>query len=281
MTDVLLRYRRTTGTSPTGSIITTATDPGAVVRVTPVQRFDTTDGEMLPTSLVVDIDTKVTLEPGPYWFEAVGVFNGVGGKLPPSVTRQCRMVPTSTAGFPVNADGSIDIDDLVEISPSTAGSLTPEIQAYIDAQIANITGGGPGSVYAIDILDSTLTGRNVIKATDAAAARTAIGAGTGSSNLALGTTSTTAAAGTTVATANSAATTAAAAQAAADAANTAVTARVISPTASGLYVAFVFVTSSTSTARPTVASSVAILWVIPGATTAPVNIGPNDLWFST
>lgn len=47
---------------------------------------------------------------------------------------------------------------------------------------------------ATDISDATTVGRNVIKAADAAAARTAIGAGTGNgtSNLALGTTSTTA-----------------------------------------------------------------------------------------
>lgn len=45
------------------------------------------------------------------------------------------------------------------------------------------------------ITDSTAVGRSVLAAADAAAARTAIGAGTGNSNLALGTTSTTAKAG--------------------------------------------------------------------------------------
>lgn len=48
---------------------------------------------------------------------------------------------------------------------------------------------------AANISDSTATGRSVLTAVDAAAARTAIGAGTGSSNLAIGTTSTTAKAG--------------------------------------------------------------------------------------
>lgn len=48
---------------------------------------------------------------------------------------------------------------------------------------------------AANISDATEVGRNVLTAADAAAARTAIGAGTGSSNLALGTTSTTAKAG--------------------------------------------------------------------------------------
>lgn len=48
---------------------------------------------------------------------------------------------------------------------------------------------------AANISDSTATGQALIKATDAATARAAIGAGTGNSNLALGTTSATAKAG--------------------------------------------------------------------------------------
>ena len=48
---------------------------------------------------------------------------------------------------------------------------------------------------AADISNATAVGRSVLTAADAAAARTAIGAGTGSSNLALGTTSATAKAG--------------------------------------------------------------------------------------
>lgn len=62
--------------------------------------------------------------------------------------------------------------------------------------VSGISGaGGTGSeeIFAIDISDSTIVGRSVITAADAAAARTAIGAGT--SNLALGTTGTTAKAG--------------------------------------------------------------------------------------
>lgn len=54
-------------------------------------------------------------------------------------------------------------------------------------------GGAGGPVTAADITDATTVGRNVLKATDTAAARTAIGAGT--SNLAVGTTGTTAKAG--------------------------------------------------------------------------------------
>ncbi|WP_342480408.1 hypothetical protein NST07_25685 [Paenibacillus sp. FSL L8-0340] len=54
-------------------------------------------------------------------------------------------------------------------------------------------GGGGSTVTAADITDATTVGRSVIKAADAAAARTAIGAGT--SSLALGTTAGTALAG--------------------------------------------------------------------------------------
>ncbi|MEK3987999.1 hypothetical protein MHB77_32245 [Paenibacillus sp. FSL K6-3166] len=54
-------------------------------------------------------------------------------------------------------------------------------------------GGGASTVTAANITDATVVGRNVIKAVDATAARTAIGAGT--SSLALGATAATAAAG--------------------------------------------------------------------------------------
>lgn len=52
---------------------------------------------------------------------------------------------------------------------------------------------------AAQISDATATGRAVVTAADAAAARAAIGAGTGNSNLALGTTASTALAGNTTA----------------------------------------------------------------------------------
>lgn len=57
------------------------------------------------------------------------------------------------------------------------------------------TGGGGGSaaIVAADITDATTVGRNVLKAVDGPAARTAIGAGT--SNLVVGTTAATAKAG--------------------------------------------------------------------------------------
>lgn len=59
-------------------------------------------------------------------------------------------------------------------------------------------GGGDGegtTVTSDDITDATTLGKELLKATNAAAARAAIGAGTGSSNLTVGSTATTAKAG--------------------------------------------------------------------------------------
>lgn len=55
------------------------------------------------------------------------------------------------------------------------------------------SGGGSGAVTAADITDATAVGRDVLTAANAAAARSAIGAGT--SNLTIGTTASTAKAG--------------------------------------------------------------------------------------
>ncbi|MNM10429.1 Head fiber protein [compost metagenome] len=56
----------------------------------------------------------------------------------------------------------------------------PSYVVFIDANgdPIDLGGGGSGSVTAADISDATTVGRNVLKAADAAAARTAIGAGT-------------------------------------------------------------------------------------------------------
>lgn len=56
-------------------------------------------------------------------------------------------------------------------------------------------GGGPVTIVVNDITDATDTGKAVLLADDEEAARAAIGAGTGNSNLALGTTASTAKAG--------------------------------------------------------------------------------------
>lgn len=63
------------------------------------------------------------------------------------------------------------------------------------AAAPTVTGGTNHTHTAAQISNSTAVGRSVLTAVDATAARTAIGAGTGSSNLAIGTTSTTAKAG--------------------------------------------------------------------------------------
>lgn len=79
------------------------------------------------------------------------------------------------------------IGALTSLSTTEKGSLVGainEVAATVDAG---------GTITAAAITDSTVVGRAVLKAVDAAAARTAIGAGT--SNLALGTTASTAKAG--------------------------------------------------------------------------------------
>lgn len=57
------------------------------------------------------------------------------------------------------------------------------------------TGGGAVTVTSDQITDASTVGKNVLKAADAAAARAAIGAGIGNSNLVIGTTATQAKAG--------------------------------------------------------------------------------------
>lgn len=68
-------------------------------------------------------------------------------------------------------------------------------KTYPASPVSSVNGRtGAVDTSSADITDATTVGRNVLKAADAAAARTAIGAGTGNgtSNLAIGTTSTTA-----------------------------------------------------------------------------------------
>ncbi|MCU1145786.1 head fiber protein [Stenotrophomonas maltophilia] len=69
-------------------------------------------------------------------------------------------------------------------------------QAMVKGDVAG-GGGGGGTlpITADNITDASTVGKQVLTAADQAAARTAIGAGTGTSNLAIGTTATTAAAG--------------------------------------------------------------------------------------
>jgi len=80
------------------------------------------------------------------------------------------------------------------VSGSSAGNLPDAEKAYW----SELEDNGPpaGDITSANITDATTVGVDVLTATDAAAARTAIGAGT--SSLVLGTTATTALAGDTV-----------------------------------------------------------------------------------
>ena len=80
----------------------------------------------------------------------------------------------------MNVDNTSDADKPISTLTSTA--LSGKASATHTHVAANIT-------------DSTVTGRSLVTAADAATARSAIGAGTGNSNLAIGTTSSTAKAG--------------------------------------------------------------------------------------
>ena len=80
------------------------------------------------------------------------------------------------------------------VTGSLASLTTTDKDSLVDA-INEVNGaiGGGGPVTADDITDATTVGKALIRASDAAAGRTAIGAGT--SNLAIGTTGSTAKAG--------------------------------------------------------------------------------------
>lgn len=79
------------------------------------------------------------------------------------------------------------IGSLTSLSTTNKSSLV----SAINEVYATVSSGG--TILADAITDATTTGKSVLRATDAAAARTAIGAGT--SNLAIGTTASTAKAG--------------------------------------------------------------------------------------
>lgn len=81
------------------------------------------------------------------------------------------------------------IGSLTSLATTEKGSIVAainEIKAGVEAG---------GNITADAITDATVVGKNVLKAANAAAARTAIGAGTGNSNLAIGTTASDAKAG--------------------------------------------------------------------------------------
>ncbi|MFZ1301708.1 MAG: hypothetical protein WAQ27_04030 [Candidatus Microsaccharimonas sp.] len=90
------------------------------------------------------------------------------------------------------ASGYASLDSNTRVPSAQLGSGTANTTTYLRGD-GSWQAVGSSSVTAANITDATTTGRSVLTATDAAAARTAIGAGT--SSLAIGTTSTTAKAG--------------------------------------------------------------------------------------
>ena len=186
VTTVNLLFRQIDGAGGTELI----TAPEARVMVGPVRRSDTTSGELTTVAKPFALGSTIQLQPGTYRFTLWHVPDGFGGYIEGRDAEQVRLVPNS---------GTFDVDDLEEVSTWSADSLTPEIQAYIDQRIATVengspSGSGPGGAFiSVDVTDTTVTGRGVMTAANAAAARTAIGAGT--SNLAVGTTAGTAAEG--------------------------------------------------------------------------------------
>lgn len=93
---------------------------------------------------------------------------------------------------PVTTSSTINVSSL-KLGLAGGVAMLNNAGEVIDANGDPVGGTFSGSIIATQISDSTVVGRNVLTATDAAAARTAIGAGT--SDLALGSTGTTAAAG--------------------------------------------------------------------------------------
>lgn len=140
---------------------------------------------------------------------------GVGTAQAAALAATAQAAATQALAYTVDAAASADAAEQVMLSatssatpskvvirdanarakfadPAVAGDAATK--GYTDTQVATRAPMVHTHV-ATDISDSTPTGRAVVKATDAAAARTAIGAGT--SSLVIGTTSTTAMAGNT------------------------------------------------------------------------------------
>lgn len=157
-----------------------------------------------PTNIflkVTDVDVMVTPDPIVVTLDTAGAFSVV---LP--LTNDPDVVPSFTYAVteqvtglrrqynvevPVSLlPGPVDLSDLAPTGSVTVGT-TALTKVVADTLYQPLGVGGATTVD--ELTDATAVGKAVVKAVDAAAARTAIGAGT--SSLALGTTSTTAKAG--------------------------------------------------------------------------------------
>lgn len=193
---------RTDADSPAIGVVVTLTMPvwlthadGTVIE--PMKLVGATDGSgHLSIPLVPINDDAAWLPQG--WTYKVSIEPEAGG---------ARYVFEAHVSSAMASAGVVTLGQMIPVPGSDGSSYATLTQlAALQAQVNGLVVGAAGvssvntrtgavTLTATDITDSTAVGRSVVKAADAAAARTAIGAGTGNSNLALGTTGTTAAAG--------------------------------------------------------------------------------------
>lgn len=162
---------------PTGNYRVTFAFAGVTAPSTDIL-VTTAHTALAPMNLPVEMPpVGPVLTPSQY-FELSTQVDSIDGRLTTLETSGGVSVPDATSG----------VKGIIRLAGDLAGTATtPTVPGL--ATKANIS----HTHVAIDVTDSTATGRSLLTAADAATARAAIGAGT--SNLALGTTGTTAAAG--------------------------------------------------------------------------------------
>lgn len=105
------------------------------------------------------------------------------------IVRGLKSIKTETGKKYEKPSSGIPSSDIEDDFVKSVNGNTPDTAGNVIITVS----GGSGATSVDQISDATVVGKSVLKSADAAAVRTAIGAGT--SNIALGTTSTTAAAG--------------------------------------------------------------------------------------
>lgn len=180
MTQVKLLYKRIDGSTPGGVPIA-----DGEVAFWPVRQRNTVGGLLTTVADKVLIGTTVTLDADTYYFQLVGVDDGRGGELSGAEAMTCRVVPPT--------GGPFEIDDLAIGDPPPEGEIPPDWQLWVADYVATHGAAAGSFPTPAQIVGSTAVGQALIVATDQAAGRAAIGAGT--SNLAIGTSGSTAKAG--------------------------------------------------------------------------------------
>ncbi len=164
---------------------------GAILNDFLLQSHDT-DGSLADNSVTSSHITDGSVTEAKLSTSVQSKLNSVGSGGVVSVNGQSGVVTLTKANLTLdNVDNTSDLNKPV----STATQTALDTKADTSALTSGLAGKANTSHThtASQISDSTTTGRSVLVAADAAAARSAIGAGT--SNLAIGTTSTTAKAG--------------------------------------------------------------------------------------